>query len=272
VSQNPVEVDFPISDYREFWPPPFLKEHLLCSWTQRIAGSQGSYLHRVLPDACVDIVFINGDAPVVVGPWTECFMADLPAGTTIVGVRFRPGQAATLLGLPVCSLRNQSVALRFISRNSAFDVFSRIADESSLSGKRSAIETGLLKCLGHSSPADRTVSAAIRWLARHPHGRVEQVSESVGISTRQIHRRFLEAVGYGPKMFQSIIRFQYILNLAGQTHNRQSLASLAASAGYADQAHMTREVHRFSGAQPTAVLGSSQCTLGMAGFFVNKSE
>lgn len=28
-------------------------------------------MHRVLPDGCVDVVFINNEPPVVVGPWTE---------------------------------------------------------------------------------------------------------------------------------------------------------------------------------------------------------
>ncbi len=51
--------DGPPSDYREFVPLSPLRKNLLCIWTQSIASGQGVYQHRVLPDACIDIVFIN---------------------------------------------------------------------------------------------------------------------------------------------------------------------------------------------------------------------
>ena len=95
-----------VSTYREFTPPASLKEQVLCIWTQTIATSLASYSHLVLPDACVDIVCINDDAPVVVGPWTESFIANLAPGTTIAGARFHPGRAPSLLGVPAHTLLN----------------------------------------------------------------------------------------------------------------------------------------------------------------------
>ena len=100
VSRIRLDVEAPLSDYREFPAPSALKGHVLCLWTQTISKSHGGYSHRVLPDACVDIVFINNDPPAVVGPWTESFVAGLAAGTTIVGVRFYPGRASNYLGVP----------------------------------------------------------------------------------------------------------------------------------------------------------------------------
>ena len=101
-----------VSDYREFPPPSRLAGHLLCFWTQTITATRDVFLHRVLPDACLDIVFINDEPPVVVGPWTEPFLARLAPGTMIVGARCHPGLAPGLLGLPASELLNQSVPLR----------------------------------------------------------------------------------------------------------------------------------------------------------------
>jgi hypothetical protein len=53
------------SDYREFLSPAPLSSRFVCLWTQTIIGSRGVYEHRVLPDACVDIVFINDEPPTV---------------------------------------------------------------------------------------------------------------------------------------------------------------------------------------------------------------
>jgi AraC-like DNA-binding protein len=263
-------VEHPISVYREFTPPSSLKENVLCIWTQTIANSRRSHSHLVLPDACVDIVFINNDAPVVVGPWTESFVADLAAGTTIVGVRFHPGRAPSLLGVPADTLLNQSVPLDVISRGPLRDRLSRIADEPNLATKRSALVAGLFNGLPNRSPIDQAVSAAIRWLARDANGHVQQLSDWIGLSSRQLQRRFSSAVGYGPKTFHSILRFQRVLNLASGEHNGKRLADLALQAGYADQAHMTREVRRFSGTQPKQVLRSSLCTLRMCDFLESR--
>ena len=68
------------SHYRESPVPISLANYFLCFGKQVIIGSV-SYVHRVLPDACVDIVFINDAPPVVVGPWTDPFVVRFPAGT-----------------------------------------------------------------------------------------------------------------------------------------------------------------------------------------------
>src|SRR5580698_5741535 len=99
-----------VSDYREYLPPVALREHVLCLWTQSIRDSRTVYAHRVLPDACVDLVFFQGQPPAVVGPWTEAFLTNLAPGTRITGVRFQPGKAAAVLGLPVCVRHSRASA------------------------------------------------------------------------------------------------------------------------------------------------------------------
>jgi AraC-like DNA-binding protein len=89
-------------------------------------------------------------------------------------------------------------------------------------------------------------------------------NNQLGISSRQLQRRFVSAVGYGPKTFHSILRFQRLLSLSGRTSAPRSLARVSAEAGYADQAHMTREVQRFSGAPPTVTLSFARCALGLS--------
>jgi AraC-like DNA-binding protein len=263
-------VEDAVSTYREFTPASSLKEYVLCIWTQTIAAARGGHSHLVLPDACVDIVFINNDAPVIVGPWTEPFVTNLAAGTSIVGVRFHPGRAPSLLGVPAHTLLNQSLPLDAMSRGPLRDRLSVIADKPNLATKRSALEAGLLHSLPSLSPIDDSVSAAIRWLARASNAHVQQLSDWVGLSSRQLQRRFSSAVGYGPKTFHSILRFQRVLYLASGEHKDKTLADLALQAGYSDQAHMTREVRRFSGTPPRGVFRLSPCTLRLCDLLESK--
>src|SRR5258708_11486000 len=254
-----------VSDYREFPVPTHLADYFLCFWTQAFVGV-GEYAHRVLPDACVDIVFINDDPPVVVGPWTDPFVARFAAGTKIVGVRLHPGHAPRVLGMPATELLNRSAPLSDVWRINRAR-FAPVLDKARFASRRSALVEALLRVTALAAPPDRVVLAGIRWLACHPHGRVEQLSRWIGISDRQLHRRFSAAVGYGPKIFQSVLRFQRLLNIASRPRAQQPLADLAVVAGYADQAHMTREVRRFSNCTPTILLRSAECTLRMSDLF-----
>jgi AraC-like DNA-binding protein len=61
------------------------------------------------------------------------------------------------------------------------------------------------------------------------------------------------------------VRLQRLLALAG--HRRQGLALLAAEAGYADQAHMSREVRALTGQNPAALLPGAASTLALSDLF-----
>jgi AraC-like DNA-binding protein len=79
---------------------------------------------------------------------------------------------------------------------------------------------------------------------------VPALADASGIGERQLRRRFAAAVGYGPKTFARIARFQRALALlrAGEP-----AAGAAYAAGYADQAHMTREMRALAGRTPSAL-------------------
>jgi len=91
-----------------------------------------------------------------------------------------------------------------------------------------------------TAPPDRLVRAAA-------------AGGDTGLGARQLRRRFADAAGYGPKTLQRILRFQRFLALA---QTRTNLARLAFEAGYADQAHLTRECTRLAGLPPAALLAS----------------
>jgi AraC-like DNA-binding protein len=263
----------PASQYRELAPPPWLVTHLLCTWTQCISDGKMDYPHRVLPDGCVDIVWINNTAPIVAAPATQAFIAHLPPRAMLVGVRCRPGLAASLLGIPATELLNQEVQLRDMCARLAARLSSPVAEQPSVTGKLAAIEAALTTHLAEARPADAVVTAAIAWLAQHPSSRVHQLSRLLGLSSRQLQRRFSAAVGYGPKTFHRILRFQRVLALARKPQVCDgNLSWLALETGYADQAHMTREMQRLAGQQPTALLAKVDTTLGMSDLFKTTAD
>src|SRR5262249_32240273 len=109
--------------------------------------------------------------------------------------------------------------------------------------------TGLLVAAGTPDPAMSRAAA----LLRDPAARAEEVAGDVGLSARQFRRRCQAAAGYGPKTLQRVLRFQRFVRMVDAPAGPPDLATAAALAGFADQAHLTRECTELSGLTPAAL-------------------
>jgi AraC-like DNA-binding protein len=231
--------------YAEHAAAADLTGHLRCSWTRRTAGS-GS----VLPDGCLDLMWISGEL-VVAGPDTVATHAELPAGLEIAAVRFRPGAAPAVLGLPASALLDQRVPLVELWPEAP-----ALADRVSGSADRVAVlEEAVRRRLADAAPVDPVAVAVGRRLARRPSGSgvVAELARRAGLSERQLHRRCVTAFGYGPKTLDRILRLQRFLAL-GRAGPATGLARLAADAGYADQAHLGRDCRALAAATPAELI------------------
>jgi len=234
--------------YAERAPAADLAGHLRCSWTRRTGGS-GS----VLPDGCLDLMWISGEL-VVAGPDTVATRAELPAGVEIAAVRFRPGAAPAVLGLPASALRDQRVPLAELwpDAPALADRVGAAADRVGAAADRVAVlEDAVRRRLADAPPVDPDAFAVGRRLARRAGGPgvVAELARRAGLSERQLHRRCVTAFGYGPKTLDRILRLQRFL-LLGRADPAAGLARLAADAGYADQAHLGHDCRALAAATP----------------------
>jgi AraC-like DNA-binding protein len=211
-----------------------------CTWERVTTARQEQ---RVVPDACVDLIW-SGERLTIAGPDTKARVVRLAPGSRLVGARLRPGAAGAVLGLPASELRNATPdAADVLGPDVACALMEALAaglDPHSL----------LLRALvlrGVREP-DPLVRAAVAALGR-PRALVGSVAADLGVSARQLQRRVGDAVGYGPKMVQRVLRFRRL-----QALSPAPLAELALDAGYSDQAHMTAEVTRLAGISPVRFL------------------
>ena len=176
---------------------------------------------RVAPDGCRDLIVVvpRSGAPVsfvsALADATET--PGFAAGDRAVGVRLRAGVRVDERAL--------AASLRGGERCDDGDLFAAIADAVTLAPRvREA-----LACL-REAPA------------------LALAQGRLGVSERSLERLLSQGTGRGPLFWRNLARARRCARaLAGAA----PLAELAADHGYADQAHMTRELRRWFGAPPT---------------------
>jgi AraC-like DNA-binding protein len=219
-------------------------------------------VQRNLPTGGVELQCLIGAVPRLVGPLTAASVQVLPAHTAVVGVRFWPGAASALLGVPADELADLTVRLDEVWGGAGVRLGELLADAA---GPGAALEL-LQRCVvgwqARADHADPLVAEAVRRLMPWQPVEVGALSGQLAISASQLRRRFLAAVGVGPKTLQRTLRFQGYLALAQAAAapgalGGSRLADLAAETGYADHAHLSRECLRLTGVTPRELLGGA---------------
>lgn len=236
--------------YREVPPPPEQRGILACLWSQ-VAPAVGAVPTRVLPDGCVDLIWQSGQGAHVAGPDTGPVLVTVSPGTVLIGARFLPGAGASALGVPLDELRDRRVDIADLLPGLDERLDGAVPVDTA--ARRVAATAAELAARSRPDPA---VQAAVRRLA-DPEGGVmlvDALAAEVGLSTRQLLRRCRVAVGYGPKTLLRVLRLRRFLQLSRTDHAHLDLAQLAHVAGYADQAHLSRDCTELAGLSPKALL------------------
>jgi AraC-like DNA-binding protein len=174
----------------------------------------------------------------------------------VVGLRFQPGAVERWLAVPSDAFVDQRVLLEDVWGGEA----RRLTDDLARADTPEQIAVGLQTALGRRALALGDPDPWARELLRRVRGQVAvrgeltaELSADLGVTERTLLRRSRAAFGYGPKFLQRVMRFQTLLNaLRGARSAR--LSAIALGAGYADQAHFSREAVELSGFTPTALI------------------
>jgi AraC-like DNA-binding protein len=221
------------------------------SWRETV--TVGSHADGVHPDGSIDIVW-DGSGLVVFGPRSRSEATHTTRPDAFIGVRLRPGSTRAMLGETAVALADRTVPLEDLWGAAAGGAATRLASAGP-DGAMSELAAVLIERGRNASEPDRLIPrvvelAANRWTVR-------DIAHEVGLSERQLFRRCVDDVGYGPKHLVRILRLQRLLGLARRSPNA-GLAALAAAAGYADQAHMSRECRSLTGLTPARLVHSQR--------------
>lgn len=253
--------------YYEFAPVSAIADDIDAFWyfcTTESTQQEMPYCHRVLPDGCIDLIFrfqrptwggeMTNPLLTVYGPTDRFTLVNIEPDTTFVGVRFKPGIAATYLGLSPVSLFQQEIMAQECSAHFV-TIFDRLCACTSINQALSIFQNVVLKLkMKTVYDVPQRVREAVELLsANEEQIQISDVASLVGVSERTLRRDIVAAVGLSPKILARILRFQRAIALI-RSEKQLSLCNIAIQSGYADQSHMTREFQAFSDLTPSAFM------------------
>ncbi|MEV8315999.1 helix-turn-helix transcriptional regulator [Streptomyces sp. NPDC059900] len=218
-------------------------------WTRTSGGAPGP-VYPVLPDGCMDLLWTGGRL-MVAGPDTRAHRPDPQAAARYVGIRFYPGTAPAFLGVPAHELRDRRVDLADLWPSAEARRLTERMDAAR--DPAAALESAALARADGAGPPDPLLAHVVKALDA---GRsIAATADEAGINARLLHRRSLAAFGYGPKTLARVLRLQRALALA---RGGLAYAQTAVVAGFADQAHLARDVKELTGMPLSELLSPRQ--------------
>jgi AraC-like DNA-binding protein len=232
--------------YEERHPRP-MAVRILASSTVRVTFGLADPIAVARPPGGREV----RDSPsIVAGPHAD--PVDIVAAGVLHGMALRcdPLLAYSLFGVPMHELGNAVVDLETVLGRRLGRLVEQLAEATGWSGRFAVLEAGLAALRAAGPTPDQGVRWAWRRIRASGGGvRVDALAAELGWSRRHLARMFREQVGVPPKAAARIVRFERAATLLAAGH--RGLATVAADSGYADQAHLSREVRALTRWTPT---------------------
>ena len=229
-------------------------------------------VERVLPDGAVELLIdlhgppkklytdaVGGAYRVYRRAWisgqhSQFIVIGTEQNASMMGVHFRAGGAFPFLSCPVSELNDDVVELEHVWGPRVRSLHEQLSEAPSPQEKFRILET-MLRAVGKDSMTeDLASSAALAELQMaHDPVSIKLLSKRLGLSQRQLLRRFEEHVGLRPKALARIFRFQNVLKRL-EAERKVHWAEIACEAGYYDQSHFVKEFQEMTGLNPSRYL------------------
>ncbi len=222
----------------------------LAGVVDRLWWSEADVVHdteTILPTGRGQLIFdLRPGAPreaLLQGPRSTAVAVDPTPQRRAVGVALASGGTTSLVAGPASELADRFVALDELWAGTE----ALVGELAEIGGPDAAfdrLERELVRRLDPDRATDRPLEAAEAALANG--ATVGEVAALVDMDRRRLGERFAERFGFGPKRYGRIRRFERALR-AIRRSGADPLSRIAADLGYADQAHLSREIRDFAG-------------------------
>ena len=228
-------------NYKEFQPDGLLNTFVKCYWHFENLPDTPRYF-TILPDGCFDLIIsLNKNHQKIIsltGIWTKQVDVSIPGNTKLFGIRFTPLAAEYLLQQSIASLHNSKTEVK--NNFWEIDKLSFVRIEPAVK----KFDSILLSILSSGKGID-TRKQNLFQLLYHTNGgnSIEQYSNQVFWTKRQINRYFNEKLGLPLKSYCNILK-------CFASYRQISEGNFIPCQNYFDQSHFIKEIRKHTGQNP----------------------
>jgi AraC-like DNA-binding protein len=246
--------------YEEFPADPSVRHLVVNFWIFSTDDRDPErFEHTIVPDGTSSIGMSRHSPAAVplatfVGPRVTAAKVPVVVGARYCGIRFQPWAGGAALGLNIVSLRDRLGPLAMVSPHKAQLMLESLDDATDDAAIVLGLERVARVLAREARSVDAIVARAVEAIVDSDGlSRIVDVAAAVGVGERTLQRRFRAAVGLTPKEFARMRRIRHACLLAMQG-SELGLAGVSSDAGFADQAHLTREFGGVFGWSPRLLL------------------
>jgi hypothetical protein len=253
-------------NYQTFQTQPDLEALIKCYWTLEVPIEPAPTKQRILPDGCIEMIFILGDdvkrfisddkyimqpRAMILGQISEPFFVEPTGFVDTFAVRFYPYGFANFTTTPLKNLTDKETDLRLIfGEKPANDLTFKIIHAANTQERIENVESFLLSKLKEQALVDDILKSVIDTiLLTNGSVPINSIFKGNLSKRRQLERKFSRQVGLSPKQLGKVIRLQAVLKML-HNHESESLTRIAYESQYYDQAHFIKDFKEFTGVTP----------------------
>jgi AraC-like DNA-binding protein len=217
----------------------------------------------VYPDACMDILFnfgsyietrnesrreLSKDTAFVIGNMFVPIQSRSVGETDLFGIRFLASGMGRILRAPLAEFNDASLPLYSVYKLAPeVDLLQSLG----MQDRVNLLDRWLLKRITLPSSKPEAWEHCLNTIvARSGNVNVYDLSREVGISQKQMERKFIEKVGPTPKQFAQLLKFRKLREYLS-IRKEESLMNVALDFDFTDHAHLTKFFRKFAGITPT---------------------
>lgn len=236
-------------------PPPDLSPYVYEFCQYDVDPAEDYVPVQVYPNGCLSLRFNvrpDGVESVLYGPCLSNRMTGLFFHEWVIfSAALYPQRAYNLLGIAVQELRDLRIHMDLLWPNQMRTVEERIQAAATFNERVSVFSAFLRRMIRRDvAPHADFLNVFNEIASAAPTASdLGLIARQYGTNGRSLRRQFAKYLGLGPKQMGRVVRVQRCMRAIAQAPGR-SLADLAYSAGFSDQAHFSREFKSLVGCSP----------------------
>ncbi len=173
----------------------------------------------------------------------------------ICGIRFSAGGLGAFSKISLGEYNNQVLAISKVLEGNWHNIKERILkSDLQIREIKDCFDCTFLSLLNVDKPFEIFWSLKLEIEKSKGNKPMIELFDENGISAKQAERLFKKYLGFSPKYYAKIVRFQVIIKSL-MKDEKQNIANLAADYGYYDQSHLIKDFKALAGGVPVKYRG-----------------